>query len=46
MDATMAASILLWAAALVLATAPAIAQDKGDAGQLLFNNACIRDART
>jgi len=41
MDAmTMAASILLWAAALVLATAPAIGQDKADGGQLLFNNAC------
>src|SRR5262249_61499557 len=40
MDATMAASILLWAAALVLATAAAIGQDKADGGQLLFNTAC------
>jgi cytochrome c len=38
----MAVSILLWAAALVLVTAPAMGQDKAntDAGQLLFNNAC------
>jgi cytochrome c len=38
----MTVSTLLWAAALMLATAPAIGQDKAntDAGQLLFNNAC------
>jgi cytochrome c len=38
----MAVFILLWAAALVLVTAPAIGQEKAntDAGQLLFNNAC------
>jgi len=32
--------ILFSAAALALAAMPAIAQDKQDAGQLLFNNAC------
>lgn len=38
----MAPSVLFWAAALVLVTAPAIGQEKAntDAGQLLFNNAC------
>jgi cytochrome c len=36
----MAPSILLWAAALALIATPAIGQDKADAGQLLFNNAC------